>query len=30
MPQVIPADAEKFNICKTIELKLMLPVAYRK
>ena len=29
MPHVIPADAEKFSIYKTIELKVKLPVAYR-
>ena len=29
MPHVIPADAEKFFIYKTIESKVMLPVAYR-
>ena len=29
MPHVIPADAEKFSIYKTIESKVMLPVAYR-
>ena len=29
MPQVIPADAEKFSIYKTIESKVKLPVAYR-
>ena len=30
MPRVIPADAEKFSIYKTIELKVKLPVAYRE
>ena len=29
MPYVIPADAEKFSIYKTIESKVKLPVAYR-
>ena len=29
MPHVIPADAEKFFIYKTIELKVKLPIAYR-
>ena len=29
MPDVIPADAEKFSIYKTIEPKVNLPVAYR-
>ena len=29
MPHVIPADAEKFSIYKTAELKLKLSVAYR-
>ena len=29
MPHVIPADAEKFSIYKTIESKLKVPVAYR-
>ena len=29
MPHVIPADAEKFSICKTIESKVKVPVAYR-
>ena len=29
MPHVIPADAEKFCIYKTIESKVKLPVAYR-
>ena len=29
MPQVIPADADKFSIYKTIESKVKLPVAYR-
>ena len=29
MPRVIPADAEKFSICKTIESKVKVPVAYR-
>ena len=29
MPHVIPADAEKFSIYKTIDLKVKLPVAYR-
>ena len=29
MPHVIPADAEKFFIYKTIESKVKLPVAYR-
>ena len=29
MPHVIPADAEKFSIYKTIESKVRLPVAYR-
>ena len=28
MSQVIPADAEKFSIYKTIESKVNLPVAY--
>ena len=28
MPHVIPADAEKFSIYKTIESKVKLPVAY--
>ena len=30
MPHVIPADAEKFFIYKTIESKIKVPVAYRK
>ena len=30
MPHVIPADAEKFSIYKTIESKVKLPVVYRK
>ena len=29
MPHVIPADAEKFYIHKTIESKVKVPVAYR-
>ena len=29
MSHVIPADAEKFSIYKTIESKVKLPVAYR-
>ena len=29
MPHVIPADAEKFSIIKTIASKVKLPVAYR-
>ena len=29
MRHVIPADAEKFSIYKTIESKVKLPVAYR-
>ena len=29
MPHVIPADAEKFSIYKTIESKVKVPVAYR-
>ena len=29
MPHVIPNDAEKFSIYKTIESKVKLPVAYR-
>ena len=29
MPDVIPAEAEKFSIYKTIELKVKVPVAYR-
>ena len=29
MPHVIPADAEKFSIYKTIESKVTQPVAYR-
>ena len=29
MPHVIPADAEKFSIDKTIQSKLTLPIAYR-
>ena len=29
MPHVIPADAEKFSIYKTIESKVKLPVVYR-
>ena len=29
MPHVIPADAEKFSIYKTIEPKVKLPVVYR-
>ena len=29
MPHVIPADAEKYSIYKTIELKVKVPVAYR-
>ena len=29
LPHVIPADAEKFSIYKTIESKVKLPVAYR-
>ena len=29
MPHVIPADAEKFSMCKTIESKVKLPVAYK-
>ena len=29
MPHVIPANAEKFSIYKTIESKVKLPVAYR-
>ena len=29
MTHVIPADAEKFSIYKTIESKLKVPVAYR-
>ena len=29
MPHLIPADAEKFSIYKTIESKVKVPVAYR-
>ena len=29
MPQVIPADGEKFSIYKTIESKVKIPVAYQ-
>ena len=29
MPHIIPADAEKFSIYKTIKSKVMVPVAYR-
>ena len=29
MPRVIPADAEKFSIYKTIESKAKVPVAYK-
>ena len=29
MPRVIPADAEKCSIYKTIESKVKVPVAYR-
>ena len=29
MPHVIPADAEKFSIYKTIESKVKVPAAYR-
>ena len=29
MPDVIPADAEKFSIYETSESKVKLPVAYR-
>ena len=29
MPHVIPADAEMLSICKTIESKVKVPVAYR-
>ena len=29
VPRVIPADAEKCTIYKTVEFKIMLPVAYR-
>ena len=29
MPHVIPTDAEKFSIYKTIESKVKVPVAYR-
>ena len=29
MPHVVPADAEKFTIYKTIESKVKPPVAYR-
>ena len=29
MPHVIPADAEKFSIYKTIERNVKLPLAYR-
>ena len=29
MPHVIPADAEKFSIYKSIESKVKVPVAYR-
>ena len=29
MPRVIPADAEKFPIYKTIEPKVKPPIAYR-
>ena len=29
MPHVIPADADKFSIYKTIESKVKVPVAYR-
>ena len=29
MPHVIPADAEKCSIYKTIELNVKVPVAYR-
>ena len=30
MPRVIPADAEKFSIYKTIESRVKVPVAYRR
>ena len=30
MPNVIPADAEKFSIYKTIVSKVKLPVVYRR
>ena len=29
MPHVIPVDAEKFSVYKTIESKVKLPVAYK-
>ena len=29
MPHIIPADAEKFFVYKTIQSKVKLPVAYR-
>ena len=29
MPHILPADAEKCQLCKTIESKSTLPVAYR-
>ena len=29
MPHIIPADAEKFSIYKTIESKVKVPIAYR-
>ena len=29
MPHVLPADAEKFSLYKSIESKVSLPVAYR-
>ena len=29
MPHVIPADAEKFSIYKTIESKVKVPLVYR-
>ena len=29
MPHVIPTDAQKFSIYKTIESKVKLPVAYK-
>ena len=30
MPHIIPADAEKFSIYKTIQSKVKVPVAYRR
>ena len=29
MPHVIPADAEKYSICKTVESNVKVSVAYR-